>query len=236
MIILLLGAPGAGKGTQSEVLSHRLGMVHVASGDLLRENRRNGTPLGKLADDYIRRGALVPDGVVIEMITHRLEAADCTRGVILDGFPRTVVQAESLDRTLAPQGKRVDKALYIKVAHDALIDRLSGRWICRNCQSSYHEKFNPPLVDRVCDACGGELYQRDDDRREVAEHRLEVYFEQTMPVIEYYRRNDSLEEIDGEQDIECVSAALMAGIGRIAGVNAPAPEVIGSGSAVESAA
>jgi len=223
MIILLLGAPGAGKGTQSEVLSHRLEMVHVASGDLLRENRRNGTALGKQADDYIKKGNLVPDELVIGMITNRLKAADCVHGVILDGFPRTVVQAESLDQTLAPQGKRVNKALYIKVSHDTLINRLSGRWICRNCQASYHEKFNPPKVDGVCDVCGGELYQREDDRREVAENRLRIYFEQTTPVIEYYRLHDSLVEIDGEQEIEQVSHDLMAAIGR-------APEIIGPGS------
>jgi adenylate kinase len=212
MIILLLGAPGAGKGTQSEALSTRLNMAHVASGDLLRENRRNGTALGKLADQYIKRGELVPDQVVIEMIMTRLKAADCVGGVLLDGFPRTVVQAEALDANLAPQGKRVDRALYINVSEATLLDRLSGRWICRNCQWSFHEKFNPPRVAGVCDNCGGELYQRDDDRREVAENRLRVYFELTLPVIDYYREHDSLVEIDGDQEIEDVTHALIAAI------------------------
>jgi adenylate kinase len=205
-------------------------MVHVASGDLLRENRRKGTPLGKLADEYIKRGELVPDNLVIEMITHRLHAADVAHGVILDGFPRTVTQAKSLDETLAETGQRVNRALYIKVHDAALLDRLSGRWICRNCQASFHEKFNPPEVTGVCDGCGGELYQRDADRRDVAENPLHVYIEQTMPVIQYYRDVDSLIEVDGEQDIEKVSHDLMAAIGR-----QPA-EIIGPGVLVENAA
>jgi len=227
MIILLLGAPGAGKGTQAEVLSNQLDMVHIASGDLLRENRRNGTPLGKLADEYIKRGELVPDKLVIDMITTRLKAADCARGVILDGFPRTVTQAESLDATLALTDKRVNRALYIRVSDSLLIDRLSGRWICRNCQASYHEKFNTPQVPGVCDICGGDLFQRDDDRREVAAHRLEVYFEQTFPVIDYYRKHDSLAEIDGEQEIDKVSHDLMVAVERT-------PEAISPGLLLES--
>lgn len=228
MIILLLGAPGAGKGTQAEVLSNQLDMVHIASGDLLRENRKKGTPLGKLADEYIKRGELVPDHLVIDMITTRLKAADCARGVILDGFPRTVAQAEALDTTLALTGKRVNRALYIRVGDAALIDRLSGRWICRNCQASYHEKFNPPQVPGVCDICGGDLYQREDDRREVAVNRLRVYFEQTFPVIAYYRKLDSLAEIDGEQEIDRVSHDLIAAIER-------PPEILDPGAMIASA-
>lgn len=214
MIILLLGAPGAGKGTQSELLSDRIGMVHVASGDLLRDHRRRGTELGKMADEYIKVGHLVPDDVVIKMILHRLKAADCVHGVILDGFPRTVVQAEALDANLGLSGRRVNKALYIEVGHDTLIDRLSGRWICRNCQASFHEKFNPSRVDGVCDVCGGQLYQRDDDKREVAEDRLRVFYAETFPVIGYYRQHDSLLEINGEQDIDRVTHDLMQAIGR----------------------
>ncbi|MGI8586647.1 MAG: adenylate kinase [Chloroflexia bacterium] len=214
MIILLLGAPGAGKGTQADILSERLHMAHVASGDLLREHRRNGTDLGKLADGYIQRGELVPDDLVIDILVARLEADDCAGGVILDGFPRTVAQANALDKSLALRGERVDKALYIKVSHDALIDRLAGRWMCRKCNSTYHEKFNPPPVAGVCGNCGGELYQREDDRRDVVEHRLDVYFEQTMPVIEYYRVHDSLAEINGEQEIDRVTEDLMSAINR----------------------
>jgi len=229
MIILLLGAPGAGKGTQSELLSDRLDMVHVASGDLLRDHRRRGTELGKMADEFIKVGHLVPDDVVIKMILHRLRAADCVHGVILDGFPRTVVQAEALDANLSLSGRRVNRALYIKVSHNTLIDRLSGRWICRNCQASFHEKFNPPRVDGVCDVCGGQLYQRDDDKREVAEGRLHVFYDETSPVIGYYRQHDSLAEIDGEQDIERVTHDLMRAIGR-------APDIIGPGVAADESA
>ncbi len=229
MIIVLIGPPGAGKGTQAEILSTRLGMAHVASGDLLRVNRQNGTPLGKLADEYLQRGELVPDGLVINMITTRLQAVDCAQDVILDGFPRTLPQAEALDATLAKDGQRVDRALYIKVPTDELLDRLSGRWICRNCQTTYHEKFNPPPAPGVCGHCGGELYQREDDRRDVAEHRLRVYFEQTMRVIEYYRKRGALTEIDGAQDIDKVTGDLMSAIGR-------GPSIIGPGRLVEGTA
>jgi adenylate kinase len=229
MIIILLGAPGAGKGTQAELLGERLSLVNIASGNLLRENIRNGTPLGVRAEEYMQRGDLVPDGLVIDMITARLNAPDVARGVILDGFPRTVEQAEALDRILAAQHKQVDRALYIRVSDEVLLDRLSGRWICRNCQASYHEKFNPPRVAGVCDLCGGELYQRNDDLRTVAENRLRVYFAQTMPVIEYYRANGALLEIDGAQDIEHVAAALIAAAG-------PIPAALADGMADSSAA
>jgi len=212
MIIILLGAPGAGKGTQADLIGERLGLVTIASGNLLRENIGNGTPLGLRADAYMQRGELVPDGLVIDMVTARLKAPDVARGVILDGFPRTLGQAQALDANLAAQHKQVDRALYIKVTDEALLDRLSGRWICRNCQWSYHEKFNPPRVAGVCDNCGGELYQRDDDRREVAENRLRVYFDLTFPVIDYYREHDSLVEVDGDQEIEDVTRALIAAI------------------------
>src|SRR3954451_14435784 len=209
MIIMLLGAPGAGKGTQADVLSERLEMPHVASGDLFRENIKKGTPLGKLASQYMNRGELVPDAVVIDMIVDRLAAPDTAHGVILDGFPRTVPQAEALAATLAKDGQRVDQALYIKVGTSTLLDRLSGRWICRNCGASYHEKFNAPVLSGACDACGGELYQRPDDRRDVAENRLEVYFRDTLPVIDYYRRCGILVEIDGEREIRQITADLL---------------------------
>ncbi|HET7080219.1 MAG TPA: adenylate kinase [Chloroflexia bacterium] len=212
MIILLLGAPGVGKGTQSALLCEQLDMAHVASGDLLREHRRNGTPLGKQADEYLRRGDLVPDKLVIDMILERLSAPDCARGVILDGFPRTVTQAAALDATLARQGTQVERALYIKADPQILLDRLSGRWICRGCQNSFHERFNPPRVRGVCSHCGGELYQRDDDRRDVAENRLHVYFEQTLPVISYYRGRGALVEVNGDQEIGAVTEDLLAAL------------------------
>ena len=229
MIIILLGAPGAGKGTQAELLCEQLGLVSIASGNLLRENIRNGTPLGMRADEYMQRGELVPDGLVIDMLTARLKAPDVTRGVILDGFPRTVGQAKALDSTLAAQRRRVDRALYIKTDSEALLDRMAGRWICRNCQASYHEKFNPPRVGGVCDLCGGELYQRSDDRRDVMENRLRVYLEQTLPVIQYYRDNSVLVEVDGDQAIEKVNVDLSAAIGSV-------PAVMAEGVADSSAA
>lgn len=229
MIIVLLGGPGAGKGTQAELLSERLGLVTIASGNLLREHIRNGTPLGLRANEYMQRGELVPDALVIDMVTTRLKAPDVARGVLLDGFPRTLGQAQALDANLRAEGKRVDRALNIKVPDEVLLDRLSGRWICRNCQASYHEKFNPPRVGGVCDLCGGELYQRSDDRRDVMENRLRVYFDQTLPVIQYYRANGTLIEVDGAQEIERVGADLIAAVG-------PVPAVMAEGVADSSAA
>jgi adenylate kinase len=209
MIIILLGAPGAGKGTQSEILQERLNMVHVSSGDLLRDHRKRGTELGKIAEGYMVKGDLVPDDLVIEMIIERLAAPDAEHGVILDGFPRTPAQAKALDQALDMKGKRVNSALYIKVDDDVLLDRLSGRLTCRKCGHVFHEKFAPPRVPGVCDICGGELYQRDDDKRETAIKRLGIYFEQTMPIIEYYRGRGLLCEINGDQPIETVTDDLL---------------------------
>jgi adenylate kinase len=210
MILLLLGAPGAGKGTQAEVLRDTLGMPHVSSGDLFRLHMKLGTPLGKQAKVYYDRGELVPDSITIQMILDRLDERDTEQGVILDGFPRTVAQAEALTAALAARGLRVDQALYVKVPSETLLDRLSGRWICRNCGAVYHERYNPPAVPGVCDNCGkADLYQRIDDKRETAENRLRVYFDQTMPVIAYYRQQGVLDEINGDQHIERVTAEMM---------------------------
>src|SRR5438034_2641414 len=205
MIIVLLGAPGAGKGTQAEILEERLGLVHVSSGDLLRDHRKRGTELGKVAEGYMTRGELVPDNLVIEMIMDRIDAPDAERGILLDGFPRTLPQALALDEALDQKGKRVNAAIYIKVDNEVLLDRLSGRLTCRNCGHVYHEKFAPPRVPGVCDVCGGELYQRDDDKRETAVKRLTVYFDQTLPIIQYYRDRNLLCEVNGEQPIEQVT-------------------------------
>lgn len=215
MITILLGAPGAGKGTQAVVLEERLALPHVASGDLFRENVKAGTELGRQARVYMDRGELVPDSVTIAMVMERLAKDDCRRGVILDGFPRTVEQARALEAALAKQGKIVDGVLYFQVASETLLARLSGRWICRQCQANYHTVFNPPKEPGKCDACGGELYQRPDDKRETAEHRLEVYFAQTIPLIEYYRRKGLLIEINGEQGIEQVTGDLLAAIEKL---------------------
>jgi adenylate kinase len=209
MIIVMLGAPGAGKGTQSEVLKEQLNLIHISSGDLLRDNIKRDTPLGRVAQGYMSKGELVPDRVVIDMIVERLSAPDAEHGVLLDGFPRTLPQAEALDDALELRGKRVNAALYINVPTEVLLDRLAGRLTCRNCGAVYHEKFNPPKVPGVCDVCGGELYQRDDDRRETAIKRLQVYFEQTTPIIEYYRKRKILCEVNGDQPIEKVTHDLL---------------------------
>lgn len=207
--IILLGAPGAGKGTQAAMLTEALGVPHVASGDLFRSALQKKTPLGLEAKKYMDQGLLVPDEVTIAMIRERLALPDCQEGVILDGFPRTLEQAKALDAALAEEGRAIDKVLYIKVPNEELVARLSGRWICRDCQAVYHTITNPPKQAGRCDACGGELYQRPDDRPETVRRRLEVYFEQTMPLIEYYTERGVLTEVNGHQSIAEVQTALI---------------------------
>jgi adenylate kinase len=221
LYLILLGAPGAGKGTQAERLVARCGLVHVASGDLFRENIAQGTPLGQQAKTYVEQGLLVPDDLTVAMVMERLAQPDCQAGVLLDGFPRTVAQAEALQAALAQQGKRLDAVLYIKVSTEVLLNRLSGRLLCRNCQAVYHTFFNPPKVPGVCDACGGELYQRVDDSRETAQRRLDVYFAQTTPLIAHYRKLGLLREVNGDQDIPAVEEELakaIAAVGQACGV------------------
>jgi len=209
MYIILLGAPGAGKGTQASRMAEQIGLAHVASGDLFRESLSNKTELGLVAKSYMERGALVPDEVTIKMIFERVARPDCAKGVILDGFPRTIAQAEALDRTLTEREKAIDLVLYIKVSNDELLSRLGGRWLCRRCQAPYHVQSAHPKVAGVCDICGGELYQRTDDSMETARKRLDVYFEQTAPLIEYYQSQGKLAEINGEQEIEVVTRDLV---------------------------
>jgi adenylate kinase len=219
-VVLLLGAPGAGKGTQARFLVDRLGAPHVASGDLLRLHRQQGTPLGRQAKAYMDRGDLVPDALVIDMILDRLSRPDAAEGALLDGFPRTCAQAEALEARLAERGGGVRAAIYIDVPVDVLVDRLAGRWLCRVCQASYHDVFRPPAVAGRCDADHGELYQRPDDKREVVSKRVEVYLRDTLPVIEHYARLGLLRRIDGNQPIEAVRAALAAALDTIAAVPA----------------
>jgi len=209
MYLVLLGPPGAGKGTQAERLQEELKLPHVASGDLFRENIGNETELGLLAKRYIDRGQLVPDDVTIAMVRERLQQPDCDDGVILDGFPRTLAQALALDKMPAGTGRALAGVLYINLPDEETVRRLSGRWICGQCQTPYHVVFSPPAEEGVCDECGGELYQRDDDRPETVRARLRVYHEQTAPLIDYYRRAGLLVEVDGVGDIEAVSAALL---------------------------
>jgi adenylate kinase len=213
MIIILVGAPGAGKGTQAERLVERFGMTHLSSGDLLRDERKRGTDLGQLANQYMSEGQLVPDDLVIKMILgkmHELNASD----VILDGFPRTVAQADALGAALSAEGKNIDSVPYIKVSTSVLLDRLNGRLTCKtNNAHIYNEKFNPPHLAGICDIDGGELYQREDDKPEKIKTRNDAYFADTVPVIEYYREKGMLQEINGEQDIEDVWQALLQTIG-----------------------
>ena len=213
MRVILLGAPGAGKGTQAVAISEKLGLAHIASGDLFRQEQESGSELGTIAKSYMEKGLLVPDEVTVKMILGRIAVPDCGRGFLLDGFPRTLEQAKALDRALVAEGTSIDMVLYIKVSTEELLKRLSGRWICRNCQTPYNLVELPPKISGKCDHCGGELYQRADDTEETARKRLEVYFAQTMPLIEYYMEAGKLMEIDGERGIELVSQDLIACIG-----------------------
>ncbi|MEJ2569462.1 MAG: adenylate kinase [Anaerolineales bacterium] len=208
MILVLLGPPGAGKGTQAERLQETFNLVHVASGDLFRENLREKTELGKLAQKYMDRGELVPDDVTIGMIRSRLEQPDAAEGVILDGFPRTIAQARGLDEMLDAMDRELSAVLHIAVPDEELIRRLSGRWICEQCQTPYHVLSNPPREAGICDVCGGKLYQREDDKPETVRARLKVYHEQTSPLIEFYRKADLLREVDGSGGIDEVWQAL----------------------------
>ena len=210
--IVLLGPPGVGKGTQAKILAEKTRLVHVSSGDLFRENIKNQTELGKLAKSFIDKGELVPDDVTISMIHDRLSRPDCEAGAILDGFPRTPVQAGALQKMLAEFKGDVDVVPFITAAPDVLIERLSGRWTCRAQGHIYHQKFNPPAVAGKCDVDGSELYQRDDDKVETVARRINVYIEQTMPLVEYYRLQKKLVEIDGTQPIELVTDALLSEI------------------------
>ncbi len=210
--IVLLGPPGSGKGTQAARLRELLGLPHIASGDLFRENLKNQTELGLKAKAYMDRGALVPDDLTIAMVMDRLSRPDCAQGALLDGFPRTIAQAEALDQALAEQGVIISVVPYIAVPDEVLIERISGRRICRTCGESYHIQFNPPQNSGICDHDGGELYQREDDRPETVRERLRVYHEQTSPLINYYRQRGVLVEINGNQSIDAVSADLQAAV------------------------
>ena len=212
MYIIFLGAPGAGKGTQAANLARERGLVHIASGDLFRQALEQGTELGIKAKSYMEKGVLVPDQITIGMVLERISAPDCERGAILDGFPRNLEQAEALDKALAHQGKAIDKVIYIEVSEEELLKRLSGRWICRQCQAPYHATDSPPKVWGRCDKCGGELYQRPDDTEESVKKRLEVYFAETAPLIDYYAQVGKLLEIDGEGSVAEVGRRIMAAL------------------------
>ena len=210
MYIVLLGAPGAGKGTQAAYLAQNLNLIHVASGDLFRQALEQDTELGRQARFYMEKGVLAPDEITTKMVLERLAALDGGSGVVLDGFPRNLLQAEALDKALASGSRAIDSVVYIKVSPEVLLRRLSGRWICRNCQLPYHEVDSPPQVKERCDRCGGELYQRPDDTAETVKKRLEVYFAETAPLIDYYIRTGRLVEVDGEGSVEETGKKVVA--------------------------
>jgi len=213
--IVLLGPPGAGKGTQAQAISEELGLPHISSGEIFRENLKKQTELGKIAESYINKGELVPDDITIKMIKARLTQDDCEKGALLDGFPRTVAQAKALGSMLEEINGQVAAVPYIKVDKEELITRLTGRRTCSACGRVYHVKFNPPQEEGICDEDGSELIQREDDKVETVTHRIRVYHEQTQPLIAYYRDQDLLLEINGNQAIEKVTEDLIAALSEV---------------------
>ena len=210
--IVMLGPPGVGKGTQAKILSEKTGLAHISSGDLFRENLKNQTELGKLAQTYMTKGELVPDDVTIAMVKDRLTRPDCRTGAILDGFPRTPAQADALEELLHDFNGQVDSVPLITAGEDVLIERLTARWTCRANGHVFNEKTSPPKEDKKCDIDGSELYQRDDDKEETVKNRIQVYFNQTAPLISYYRDHGKLVEIDGTQTIDQVTEDLLAAL------------------------
>jgi adenylate kinase len=206
--VIFLGPPGAGKGTQASRLASAWDAIHVATGDMLRDAVRDGTRLGLEAKRYMDRGALVPDDVVIGLVDERLAQDDASRGWVLDGFPRTVAQAEALDQLLRRRGIDVDRVIFFDVDRDELLRRLTGRRVCRRCGTAYHLVSSPPAVPGRCDRCGGELYQREDDADAAVTHRLEVYATQTAPLLDYYRRRNLLTEVRGQGLVDGVTEAI----------------------------
>lgn len=213
MRLVLLGPPGAGKGTQAANIINKYQIPHISTGDIFRKNIKEGTELGKKAKEYMDKGLLVPDEIVVAIVKDRLTEDDCKNGFLLDGFPRTVAQADALDAELKEMGVALDKVINIDVSKENLIERAVGRRICKECGQTYHIKFNPPKVENKCDICGGELYQRKDDTIETVTKRIEVYLEQTKPLIDYYKNKGILVDINGEQSIEKVFADIVNELG-----------------------
>lgn len=213
MKLVVLGAPGAGKGTQAVILAEKLKVPHISTGDIFRSNIKEGTPLGKLAKQYIDSGALVPDDVTIGIVKDRLQKPDCKNGFILDGFPRTIAQAQSLDDMLASMQTKLDSVLDLEVEDEVIIKRLSGRRVCPDCSASYHIDFNPPKKDAICDSCGAKLIQREDDREQTVINRLKTYHAQTEPLIGYYRGEGILKEAQGKGQIADTTIEVFKALG-----------------------
>jgi len=208
----MLGAPGAGKGTQADILSQEMDLPHIASGDLFRQALEKKTEVGILAKSYMDKGELVPDEITIKMILERINQADCASGCLFDGFPRTLHQAKVLDKVLKEQEKSIDKAVYIEVPNEELVKRLSGRWLCRTCQTPYHIINSPPKTPGKCDKCGGELYQRSDDREETVRDRLNIFFAQTVPILDYYKKQNKLIRVNGNLGMQAVAKEIISAL------------------------
>lgn len=217
MKIVLLGGPGAGKGTQAKQISEKYNIPHISTGDIFRQNIKNNTELGKEAKEYMDKGLLVPDGLVVNLVIDRLTQDDCKNGYIFDGFPRTIPQAEALDRALDLSGEKIDVVVNIEVQDESIVKRMSGRRACTKCGATYHVDHNPPKLEGICDVCGSQLILRDDDKPETVSKRLKVYHDQTAPLIEYYTNNDILFTVNGSQDINVVFEDIINNIER--GVN-----------------
>jgi len=209
LYIVLLGLPGAGKGTQAAIIREKTGLPHVTTGELFRENIRAGTELGKKAQPFVESGRLVPNELTIGMLLDRIAQPDCAGGCMFDGFPRNTEQAEALDNALAGEAKQIDKAIYIPVATDELVRRLAGRWSCPQCGAVYHETNQPPKQVGVCDNCGSQLYQREDDKPEVVRTRLEVNLKNLEPLLDHYRRGGKLLEVDGERPVDEITRDIL---------------------------
>lgn len=213
MKIIMLGAPGAGKGTQAKKIAAKYQIPHVSTGDIFRANIKNGTELGMKAKSYMDAGGLVPDEITIRMLLDRIHEADCANGYVLDGFPRTIPQAESLTRALESMGESIDYAINVDVPDENIVSRMSGRRACLNCGATYHVVFNAPKTEGVCDVCGDKLVLRDDDKPETVQKRLDVYHDQTQPLIDYYKKAGVLVEVDGTQDMDAVFQAIVEILG-----------------------
>ena len=213
MRIILLGPPGAGKGTQAAGIVEKYNIPHISTGDIFRKNIKEGTELGKKAKGFIDQGLLVPDELTVGLVTDRIAQSDCEKGFMLDGFPRNVAQAQHLDKYLKEVGISLDKVVNIEVDKDILVGRAVGRRICKSCGATYHVEFNPPKVDGVCDVCGGELYQRADDNEETVSKRIQVYLDETKPLVNYYSKEGIIANINGQQSIDKVFADIVNALG-----------------------
>ena len=214
MRIIMLGAPGAGKGTQAKKIAAKYSIPHISTGDIFRANIKNGTELGNKAKTYMDQGLLVPDDLVVDLVVDRVNQEDCANGYVLDGFPRTIPQAKSLDEALLDMGQSIDYAINVEVPDENIVQRMSGRRACVNCGATYHVVYAPTKKENVCDTCSGELILRDDDKPETVQKRLNVYHEQTQPLIDYYTKQDKLVEVDGTIDIEKVFDAIVKILGE----------------------